>query len=149
MSSEIKGDTVDLHAITDGKAAAESGVPHADVLVTFAEAVVVGDAKMIAAARRSLEKEVGPKGLVDAAAVVANFQRMVRVADATGIELDGVVDMLSEDMRVELGIDRMGSSVNTPEVGPLQAALRRALRPLALPAMKLMVSLAGRRARSG
>ena len=43
--------------------------------------------------------------LVDAAAVVGNFERMVRIADGTGIPLDKPVAMVSADMREELGLD--------------------------------------------
>jgi len=42
--------------------------------------------------------------VVDAAGVISNFQRMVRIADATGIGL-GVFEVPSADMREALGIN--------------------------------------------
>ncbi len=145
----MTGDQVDVHAVTDGKAASTSGVANAEVLVTFAEAAVAGDNAELALARQRVLEEVGPAGLVDAAAVVGNFQRMVRIADSTGISLDGFVDLLTEELRVELGIDGYASSANTPTAGPVMSRLRRAVLPLVGPAVTLMLSLASRRFRAG
>ena len=44
--------------------------------------------------------------MVDAAGVIANFQRMVRIADGTGIPLtDNRLVALTVDLRDELGIN--------------------------------------------
>ena len=145
----MAGHQVDVHAVTDGKAASTSGVANAEALVTFAETAVAGDDAELALSRRRVLEEIGPAGLVDAAAVVGNFQRMVRIADSTGISLDGFVDLLTEDLRVELGIDGYASSANTPAAGPVMSLLRRAVLPLVGPAVTLMVSLTGRRSRAG
>ena len=42
--------------------------------------------------------------MIDAAGVASHFQRMVRIADATGITL-GDVEAVTADLRSELGID--------------------------------------------
>ena len=42
---------------------------------------------------------------------------MVRIADGTGIPLDGPMTMLTAGIREDLGINAYGSAVNTPEVG--------------------------------
>ena len=144
-SSEVSGNEVDLHAITDGKAAATSGVSHADALVAFAEAIVTGDDESLASAREDVIAAVGPEGFVDACAVVGNFQRMVRVADSTGISLDTPMDVLTGDMRVELGIDAYGSAANTPPPSALKRALGRVLGPIAFPAARLFMRVAGPR----
>ena len=144
----MAGTEVDLHALTDGKAAATSGVAHADVLVAFAEAVVGGDEEALADARVALLDELGPEALVDAAAVVGNFQRMVRIADSTGIPLDGAMELVTEDLRSELGLDRFGSAANTPRASRLKRSLGRALRPVVMPAMRLVLSLQQRLSRS-
>jgi hypothetical protein len=117
-----------VHAVIDGKAAASSGVAHAEILVAFAEAVVGRDDLALAGARRALLDAVGPEALVDAAAVVGNFQRMVRIADATGIALDAPLDAVSADVRRELDLGRFGAASNTPVAGPLRRAAGRALR---------------------
>ena len=73
---------------------------------------------------------------------------MVRIADGIGIPLDGVMHMLSGDMRADLGIDRYGSAANTPESGVAKRALGRVLYPVAIRAMKLILPrVLGRRSR--
>ena len=91
--------------------------------MAFAEALVRRDAGALERARSALREALGPDALVDAAAVASNFERMVRIADATGIPLDAPVDALSGDFRSQLGIDRFGSAANTPERGALLRTL--------------------------
>ena len=132
---------MDIHAITDDAALDQCGIPHARALASFAEALVRNDDVLLASAREVLVGGVGSDGLVDASATVGNFQRMVRIADGCGIPLDPAIDMLSGDFRSELGIDRFGSSANTPPGGPIRRAFRRAsgrvVRPLIGPLLKL------------
>ena len=92
-SSELEGKTSNLRAISEGHADAEDVVPHTAELVRFAEAVVHREADAIPEARGRLREAVGAEGLVDAAAVIGNFERMVRIADGTGIPLDTPVNM--------------------------------------------------------
>ena len=134
--------------MTDSKAAATSGVAHADALVAFTEAVLGEDDAELTRARGEALERIGPAGLVDAAAVVGNFQRMVRIADSTGIPLDAPLALATEDLRSELGLDRFGSAANTPPAGRLARALGRALQPVARPAMRLILSLQQRLGRS-
>lgn len=126
-SSELEGGHADLHAVTDG---VESGVPDGDVLVPFAEAAVARDADALRAARARVEERMGPEALVDSAAIVANFQRMVRIADGAGIPLDTPLSLVSADMRDELGIDKFGSADATPPVVGVRRMLGRVMRPL-------------------
>jgi len=51
---------------------------------------------------------------VDACALIAAFNVVDRVADATGIPLDPMLYAGSGDVREELGLARFGSSANTP-----------------------------------
>jgi hypothetical protein len=111
-------------------------VAHAEALVGFAEALVARDDTALARARDEVLEKLGPGGLVDTAAVASNFQRMVRIADSTGIPLDAPVTAMTGDIRGELELDRFGSSVNTREVGALPRALGRALRPVIVSALK-------------
>ncbi len=134
--------------MTDGTAAASSGVAHADALVAFTEAVLGEDDAELTRARAEALERVGPAGLVDAAAVVGNFQRMVRIADSTGIPLDAPLALTTEDLRSELGLDRFGSAANTPPPGRLARILGRALQPVLRPAMRLVLSLQQRLGRS-
>ena len=109
---------------------------HAEALVGFAEALVRRDDTALAHARDEVLEKLGPGGLVDTAAVASNFQRMVRIADSTGIPLDAPVNAMTGDIRDDLGLGRFGSSANTPEAGALPLALGRALRPVIVTALK-------------
>jgi hypothetical protein len=132
-SGKSQGRSYDLRAVTDDHA--RSGVPHGEALTTFAEASVVGDSDRISEARTALEAEMGGEAVVDAACVVGNFERMVRIADATGIPLDKPVAIFSADMREELGIDAFAAAANTPRVGPLLRLFGRIAQPLVRPIM--------------
>jgi hypothetical protein len=68
--------------------------------------------------------------------VASNFQRMVRIADSTGIPLDAPVNAMTGDIRGDLELGRFGSSVNTREAGAVPRVLGRALRPVIVTAMK-------------
>jgi hypothetical protein len=111
-------------------AGAASGVPHAEVLAAFAEATVGEDDTALARARERLRAALGPEAVVDAAGVTSNFERMVRVADATGIPLDAPVAALTADARSQLGIDRYAASAYTPVPSAAARALARLLAPL-------------------
>lgn len=108
-SSEHKGEVYDLKAVL-GAAAGDSGIPQGGLLVAFAEAVLGADDERLAAARMGLAEALGDEALVDAAAVVANFNAIDRVADATGIPVDAERLDLTADLRAELGIDAFAAS---------------------------------------
>jgi hypothetical protein len=108
-SSKLTGSEVDLNVITSGLEV-ESGVPAEAELVNFAEAALAQDNDAISTARSDLAREIGTQGMIDAAAVIANFQRMVRIADGTGIPLDAPMAMVTKEMREALGINEFGSN---------------------------------------
>ena len=134
----MSGREVDVHAVTDVTAAATSGIAHAESLLAFADAVVSTDEAALGHARATVLRELGPAALVDAAAVASNFERMVRVADATGIPLDPPLVMISEPLRRDLGLDRYGAAANTPAPGLLSRALGPVVRPLAFATLRLV-----------
>ncbi len=131
VSSEMQGEEADLSAIIDSAAAQKSGVAHGASLIAFADAVVDGDDESLERARAALLAAVGPEALVDAAGVVGNFQRMVRIADSTGIPLDGPVNLFTADLREDLALNAFGSAENTPQPSAPLRALARCLAPLA------------------
>ena len=102
-SSRTHEESVDFAVLMDGTV--ESGVPHGAELVRFAESAVAGSTSDCESSRQALAEVMGGEALVDAAGVISNFERMVRVADATGISLG---PMSEEDLVLvrELGIDR-------------------------------------------
>ena len=128
-SSELQGEKADLHAVTEGSGV-PSGVRDDDVLLPFAEAAVGRDAQALASSREALVKRLGDAALVDTACIVANFQRMVRIADGTGIPLDTPLALVSVDLRSELGIDAYGSADATPPVRGARRLLGKALQRL-------------------
>jgi len=65
-------------------------------------------------------------------AVAANFQRMVRIADSTGIPVDGLVDALSGSIPDELELRRFHSAGNTPPRGRFHALKSWLVRNIAL-----------------
>ena len=82
------------------------------------------------AARDALEEQLGQEKLVEAAAVAANFQRMTRIADATGIPVDTPMAMMTAKLREEIGVNRFASAKNTPPLNLAQRAIARILQPL-------------------
>ena len=88
---------------------------------------MTGEEAGLAEARERVASELGEAAMVDAAAVIGNFQRMVRIADGTGIPLDTPVAMISADMRADLGIDAYDGASNTAPVRGFQRLVGRGL----------------------
>jgi hypothetical protein len=93
-------------ALVKGEGEDDGGVPNGRLLVSFAEAVLGEEDAALARTRRVLGEIMGPEALVDAAAVVAGFCAVDRIADATGIPLDADLEMMSAEVRSELGLER-------------------------------------------
>ena len=85
----------------------DGGVADGEVLSGFAAAVHAGTVDD--AGRAAVVEAVGEAGLVDAAAVCANFNMMVRIADGTGTPIDAGSMPVSEELRRELGLDQLTS----------------------------------------
>lgn len=132
---------MDVHAVVDPARAATSGVAHAAALLALVDALVDGDDAALAGARARVRGELGAAALVDALAVAANFERMVRIADGTGIPLDAPVAIATADARAALGIDDYTAAANTPPPPWLQRLLAPLLRPL----MNALLRAVGRR----
>jgi hypothetical protein len=141
----MEGERYDLHALTTGREAGPVGVPHERELVALAEAVAGGDDAALAEARHNAIAALGAESFVAAAAVASNFQRMVRIADATGIPLDAGLNELSAGIREEIGIDAYGSSANTPALSAGRRLLGRALEPAARFVLPVVAALSKRR----
>lgn len=131
-SGEVEGGAVDVRAITGGEALAdETGVPHASLLVAFADALLARDEAALERLRGELIAALGEAGLRETASVASNFQRMVRIADATGIPQDAPVRAMGADLIDELDLRSFASAENTPAVGPVGRVVGGALRKLA------------------
>jgi hypothetical protein len=145
VSGQIEGERYDLHAVTAGEDAGPVGVPHERELVALAEAVAGGEDEAIARARHDALGALGPESFVAAAAVASNFQRMVRIADSTGIPLDSGLNEMSASIREEIGIDQFGSSANTPALSAGRRIVGRMLEPAARFVLPVVASLTKRR----
>jgi hypothetical protein len=106
-SAQHSGSEFDLDGLTGGSMG-ETGIVHGGLLVAYAEAVVGDDEVKLGAARAALLEAMGPEALVDAAATVASFNSVVRVASATGIPLDEVDegDRDNQEWFERLGINK-------------------------------------------
>ena len=109
VSSQVSGEDVDLSLVT-GHGSGDGGIVHGRSLVAFTEALMGDDEKALANRRKQLAEEIGDEGLVDAVAVVAIFNYYDRVADATGIPLDEMLDSTTEEIRSSLGINDFKSA---------------------------------------
>ena len=98
------GEEYDLESI-NGAIEGDGGVTHGRLLVEFAEAVLGDDDQKIAEVRGRMATELGSDALVDSAGVVALFNAIDRVADATGTPLEDVKVEKSVDFRETLGIN--------------------------------------------
>ena len=142
-SGEANSHDVDLDLVTatPEQLAQQSedagGLPHAVALITYTDAVISGDPERIRSEAARLETKLGRAGLVRAACVVGNFQRMNRVADATGIALDPGMQFMSSDVRDQVGANAYRSSSYTPEIGSWATTLGVSLRPLVLRVMSV------------
>jgi hypothetical protein len=140
-STQVSGEAVNLNGIVEGNEV-QTGLRGGEALIRFAEASV-GDsfddkADDIRVAREAVKDELGENAMVDAAGVIANFQRMVRIADGTGIPLDTPVAMMTSSIREDLGINGYGSAGNTPALSLPQRLLGRVLQPALPLVVKLM-----------
>ena len=100
----MAGQDYQLRSIRLGSAV-KSGVEHDELLINYADAVVSANQETLERARRELVNAVGPAALVDTAGVVASFNSIVRIADASGIELDSFKLEQTTSLRADLHLD--------------------------------------------
>lgn len=102
MSGKHSGEEFDLSVMMTG--IGDGGVPHGELLMAFAEAVVTHQEEAIVTTRSALVDAIGEDGLIDAAGVVGLFNAIDRVADATGTELEHDKAEATDAMRRSIGI---------------------------------------------
>jgi len=112
-SIEAAGESIDLEGLADPACTRIEGIVHSEALLKFANAFMGNDTAALGEARETLAKEMSPEAMVDAAGVASNFQRMVRIADATGIPSDEMMVVMQEDLCIKLGINGYVSATNT------------------------------------
>lgn len=107
-SSTTAGSPADLTALSHGSG--DAGLPFGADLVAFTEAIAGNDVDAIAAARETLTDAAGQAFMVDAAAVVANFEMMTRVADGTGARFPDDPSGGRHELAASLGITDLVSA---------------------------------------
>ena len=110
-SSSALGDELDVaSALTRGE-----GVPGGALLLDFS-AAAHRDTPDLATRRAAVEAAFGEAGLVEACLTIGAFNGLTRVADATGILLDGGTLAATIDLRTELALNDMPGALNTGPV---------------------------------
>ena len=100
----MAGYKADIDQAVDIGSEDETGVPHSRVLRRFALSLHYRNWKALEEARNELIRAMGSEALVDAAGVVAQFEAVNRVADATGTKID---DLLGQAMKAGLGPSKL------------------------------------------
>jgi len=138
LSADITESDINLGMINGDDTGSTGDIEHGHLLMNFAEAFASRNDKALEKARNSLFQAAGPEVLVDTAGVAANFQRMVRIADSTGIPLDERSAALSHTVAKELDLHRFASAKNTPPGGLKRKLLSVIAKPLARRMFKKM-----------
>ena len=107
-SSNAKGEGYDLNLLTG--AGGDGNIPHGALLVSFADAVLGTDDRRLDEARAAIRSRMGDAALVDASAIVATFNAIDRVADATGIPIEDTRADSTADIRAALGINEFAQA---------------------------------------
>ena len=76
-----------------------------------------GDRERQARAREVLHRALGPAALVDAAAIVASFNAVVKIADGSGIPLEDFKQDATADLRAALGLERLNRNAGDEAAG--------------------------------
>ncbi len=133
---ELEGKSVNLDGLTDPNCTNIDGIPNSESLLKLANAFMGKDQAALATTRDALVEKMGEEALVDAIGVASIFQRMDRIADATGIPSDGPVALMQEDLAKLLGTDQYVSAGNTK---PLFWIKRTMIKLIAIPQIKKMI----------
>jgi hypothetical protein len=114
VSGEKYGYDIDLDVAMDSSHTGDAGVPHGAELLAFATAAN-RCSPTLPAARETLRAVAGDEGVLEAAATVAAFNGLVRVADGTGIQLDPAMLVSTAASREHLGIEQFGGAANSAD----------------------------------
>ncbi len=97
------GYDLDVAAISDPSV--PIGIPGGQELLFFVDAVMTGTPNDLEGAQSAIINVLGPESLVDAAAVLGNFEMMNRVAEGSGIPVSvQAIERLSDTIE-KLGLN--------------------------------------------
>ena len=141
-SIEFSGSDANVDGIAKGAQAGDQGIEHGQRLTAFVDAALGDDPALLKSARDALRAAGGAELLIDAAGVIGNFERMVRIADGAGIPLDEMAALISGDLQERLGLDRFESRRLSTGRG-----IGRRLGPLLRPVIHAALRFTGKRSR--
>ena len=111
LSSQREGFEANLDAVmTDD---ADPGVTEAALLRELTESTIQGNWSYLEELRVKAVSALGAQSTADALSVASGFNGITRVADATGIPIDGYEDDVGQRMRTATGIDKFHYSEKT------------------------------------
>ena len=113
VSANVTESNIDIQMINGESPQMSSDIEFGEVLMSFASSLASRDEILLSEARSQLLSIAGADVLVDAAGVAANFQRMVRIADAIGIPVDSDSNEISNDVRKDLELYKFDSAKNS------------------------------------
>ena len=95
-----------------GNGDADCGVEHGSLLRTLALAITDRKSEsVIAKARTEVLETLGPEALVDTAGVIATFNAINRIADATGTELDPIIEDGAKSLMPEVDLEELENRI--------------------------------------
>jgi hypothetical protein len=114
-SGEQTAEGLDLRIVVGQSADAEGGIPHGALLRRFVVAVIGDDPGELVGAREALVAALGSERAGQAAGIVAGFDAINRIADATGITLDQRSERATRDLVEQLDLGEMRSDVSVAQ----------------------------------
>ena len=133
---ELEGKSIDLDGLTDPNCTRIEGIANSETLLSYANAFMGQGETGLAQAREALVQDVGVEAMIDAVGVASTFQRMDRIADATGIPADGPTAIMQKDLARLLGTDKYQSASNTKPASWMQRLLYKLI---VIPKMRKMI----------
>jgi hypothetical protein len=106
-SGNEQGIEIELTSVREATGGAN--VKFARELLNFATAATELDDAALVSAREALIKTAGVAVTIDAAAVIANFEMMTRLADSTGARMPEEVVAQRLDVATAMGVDQATS----------------------------------------
>ncbi|MCP5059841.1 MAG: hypothetical protein GY937_24325 [bacterium] len=101
---------IDVRIATGNAKSADGGIPDGAVLRRYANAILTDEVDL-EAARRACIHAIGESATIQAATIVAVFDGINRVADATGIRLDpSTSNGIGAGITEELGMQELAAA---------------------------------------
>ncbi len=126
----MTGGNVNLDGLADPNRVVDLGIPHSKLMIMYTDALVKRDKVAIKASRDALVEAIGAEATVDAAGVISNYTRTVRVSDGTGVPVDAPIQVMSEDLREELKINEFDSAEKTKNMPFIKRMIMKRLVPV-------------------